>query len=103
MTFSNWLRRMLPSSEEAKAQEALRLLADHPEGLYGSEIALLSDGRLTRGNVYSLLARLVDARLVREVEEPPAPGLTLCRTRHFITVDGRAAAQKREQSERNAN
>jgi hypothetical protein len=92
MTFSNLLRRMLPSSEKAKTQEALRLLADHPEGLYGSEIALLSDWHLTKWNVYLLLGRLVDARLVREVKEPPAPGLTLCRTRHFITVDGRAAA-----------
>lgn len=70
---------------------ALRLLMDHPQGLYGSEFVHHSNKKLTRGTVYTLLERMVDKGYVREVEEPPTPSLQLARTRHLITAKGRAA------------
>ena len=70
---------------------ALRLLIDHPQGLYGSEFVHLSEGKLNRGTVYALLERMVDKGFAREVEEPPTQALQLTRTRHFITAPGRAA------------
>jgi len=70
---------------------ALRLLIDHPKGLYGSEFVHLSEGKLNRGTVYVLLERLVDEGFVREVEEPATASLQLARTRHYITAPGKAA------------
>lgn len=64
---------------------ALRLLMDNPQGLYGSEFVHLSNGALTRGSIYTLIDRLVNKGLVREVDEEPTPELEMKRTRHFIT------------------
>jgi DNA-binding PadR family transcriptional regulator len=70
----------------------LRMLLDNPtRGMYGSELVHLSEGRIGRGTVYTVLERLVNKGFVREVEEPPTPDLALKRTRHHITASGRAA------------
>ena len=70
---------------------ALRLLTQHPDGLYGSEMVRLSEGKLTRGTVYTMLERMIDEGFVREVEEPATASLKLARTRHFITAEGKRA------------
>lgn len=70
---------------------ALRLLEQRPDGLYGSEIAALSGGQLTRGIVYTLLERMIKEGFVREVQEPATASLKLARTRHFITAEGARA------------
>lgn len=67
---------------------ALRLLAQRPDGLYGSEMVALSGGKLTRGTVYTLLERMIKEGFVREVQEPATASLRLARTRHFITAEG---------------
>ena len=64
---------------------------DTPSGLYGSQIVAESNGFITRGTVYTLLARLVDKGFVREVEEPPTAALQMARTRHLITAIGKRA------------
>jgi DNA-binding PadR family transcriptional regulator len=71
----------------------LRLLMDNPKGLYGSEFVHLSDGKISRGTVYTLLERMVDKKFVREVEEEPSTELQLRRTRHFITGVGQKACR----------
>ena len=70
---------------------ALRLLQDHPAGLYGSELVHRSAGSIGRGTVYTLLDRLVEKGMVREKEEEPTSELQLSRTRHFITAQGQRA------------
>ncbi len=70
---------------------ALRLLQDNPTGLYGSELVHLSAGAIGRGTVYTLLDRLVQKGMVRELDEEPTPELQLKRTRHFITGVGQRA------------
>lgn len=70
---------------------ALRLLIEHPAGLFGSEFVHRSEGKLNRGTVYALLERMVDKGFVREVEVPPSDELQLARTRHLITAEGKAA------------
>lgn len=71
-----------------KQLTALRLLAQHNDGLYGSAMVALSAGKLSRGTVYTLLERMIKEGFVREVEEPPSASLQLARTRHFITAEG---------------
>lgn len=51
----------------------------------------ISEGRLTRGTVYTLLERMISEGLVREVEEPPSASLQLARTKHYITAAGKRA------------
>jgi len=70
---------------------ALRLLIDNPAGLFGSQFVHLSEGKLNRGTVYTLLERMVDKGFVREVEVGASAELQLARTRHLITAEGRAA------------
>jgi DNA-binding PadR family transcriptional regulator len=72
----------------------LRLLQDNARGLYGSELVHLSGGLLSRGGIYTLLERLVDKGMVREVDEEPTPELQLRRTRHFITGQGQRACEE---------
>lgn len=72
----------------------LRLLMDNPGGLYGSEFVHLSSGQLGRGTIYTLLDRLVQKGMVREVEEPATTELQLQRTRHFITGQGQRACKE---------
>jgi DNA-binding PadR family transcriptional regulator len=72
----------------------LRLLQDNPSGLYGSELVHLSDGKVGRGTVYTLLDRLVQKGMVREQDEEPSPELQLKRTRHFITGAGQRACEE---------
>lgn len=74
-----------------KDLKVLRMLMDTPSGLYGSQIVAESNGFITRGTVYTLLARLVDKGFVREVEEPPTAALQMARTRHLITAIGKRA------------
>jgi DNA-binding PadR family transcriptional regulator len=50
---------------------ALRLLARGAR--YGLELVEHSDGRLRRGTVYNMLARLEDRGLIVSREEPPMP------------------------------
>lgn len=72
----------------------MRLLIDNPRGLYGSEFVHLSGGKLGRGSVYTILARLVNKGYVKEVEEEPTSELQMRRTRHLITGQGAQAVQK---------
>lgn len=72
---------------------ALRMLMDNARGLYGSELVRLSDGRLGRGTVYTLLDRLVQKGFVTEIEEAPSAKLHIARTRHKITGAGQRACQ----------
>jgi DNA-binding PadR family transcriptional regulator len=69
----------------------LRLLLDHPNGLYGSELVHRSEGKLNRGTVYVLLDRLVEEGFVREDPVPPSPTHQMTRVRHIITAQGKAA------------
>lgn len=64
--------------------KALQLLKDHPQGLYANEVVIASSKLIRSWHVYDVLERLVDAGLVREVEDAD-------RTRHFITDAGTAA------------
>ena len=70
---------------------ALRMLIDNPNGLYGSEMVHASGGKLTRGTIYVLLARLIEEGWVREINDPPTDQLQLARTRHVISASGKAA------------
>jgi DNA-binding PadR family transcriptional regulator len=72
---------------------ALRLLMDHPKGLYASELVHLSGGKIGRGTVYTMLDRLVDKGFVREQDEAASAELQLQRTRHFITGAGAKTCQ----------
>lgn len=69
----------------------LNLLMKHTEGCYGSELMHLSEGKLKRGSIYSLLSRAETSGLVRSIQEPASPGFALPRTRYKITAHGRAA------------
>lgn len=73
---------------------ALRMLMDNVRGLYGSEFVHLSEGKLGRGTIYTVLERLVAKGYVREVEEEPTSALQLKRTRHIITGAGQRACRK---------
>lgn len=64
------------------------LLTVKTRGAFGSELVHMSDGKLKRGSVYSLLGRLEKAGLVRAIEEPPTDALALPRTLYRITSDG---------------
>jgi DNA-binding PadR family transcriptional regulator len=83
--------QLLKSKPMSNKMTALRLLAQHPDGLYGSEMVALSGGKLSRGTTYPLLGRMVKEGLVREVQEPATASLKLARTRHFITGEGAKA------------
>ena len=77
-----------------KELKALRLLIDHPKGLYGSEFVVRSDGFLGRGTIYTLLERLVEKGFVKEVAENATAEYQLPRTRHIITGAGRQAVNE---------
>jgi DNA-binding PadR family transcriptional regulator len=72
----------------------LRLLMDKPTGLYGSELVSMSNGFLSRGTIYTLLDRLVEKGMVREIEEPATAALQMARTRHLITGQGQKAVRE---------
>lgn len=69
----------------------LGLLVQKARGAFGSELVHMSDGKLKRGSVYSLLSRLEKAGLVKAIEEPPTDVLALPRTLYKITGDGARA------------
>jgi DNA-binding PadR family transcriptional regulator len=71
-----------------KEQLILRFLIDNPKGLYGSEFVSISQGKLPRGSIYTMLDRLVDKGYVREVVDEPVSQTALARTRHVITSRG---------------
>ena len=77
-----------------KDLKALRMLMDHSRGLYGSEMVALSEGVLGRGTIYTLLDRLVQRGLVREIAEPSSASLQMTRTRHLITASGQRAVRE---------
>jgi predicted transcriptional regulator len=77
-----------------KELKALRLLIDHPKGLYGSEFVVRSEGYLGRGTIYTLLERLVEKGFVKEVQEEAMAEYQLPRTRHVITGVGRQAVNE---------
>ena len=66
----------------------LGLLITKARGAYGSELVHMSDGKLKRGSVYSLLGRLEKAGLVKSEEEPASAAYALPRTIYRITGDG---------------
>lgn len=72
----------------------LSLLVARPKGAYGSELVHVSDGRLKRGSVYTMLGRLETAGLVKSVEEPATEDYALPRTIYRITGDGVRARQQ---------
>ena len=69
----------------------LTLLMRHIDGCYGSELIHLSEGKLKRGSIYSLLSRAERNGFVRTVEEAATAEYALPRTRYLITANGRAA------------
>jgi Fe2+ or Zn2+ uptake regulation protein len=69
---------------------ALQLLADHPAGLYGSDLVAMSGWQISRLTVYALLETLSHQGFVSEIEDP-AVGGNQPRTRHVITGAGRSA------------
>lgn len=75
----------------SKAQLALRLLIEHPDGLYGSELVEHSAGKISFGSAYTLLERLVEKGYVREEPKPLASTPKISRIRHVITPSGRHA------------
>jgi DNA-binding MarR family transcriptional regulator len=77
-----------------KEQLVLRLLIDNPKGLYGSDFVAISQGKLGRGSIYTLLDRLVDKGFVRETDDPPSSDGALPRTRHAITGKGQQQYQR---------
>ncbi|MDP2034177.1 MAG: PadR family transcriptional regulator [Polaromonas sp.] len=72
----------------------LSLLADSPQGAFGSELMHKSEGRLKRGSVYALLAKLEKAGFVKGTEIPPTDALLLPRTKYKITAAGTLARQE---------
>lgn len=73
----------------------LRLLIDNPGGLFGSDFLALSNGRLRRGSIYTMLARMVRKGYIKESHErPEAPHLTP-RTRHHVSAAGYRAYKER--------
>jgi DNA-binding PadR family transcriptional regulator len=76
-----------------KEMLALRLLAEHPSGLYGSELVALTNGKLARASIYTILERLSDAGLLREMTDAPTETGLAPRTRHVITGAGQRALQ----------
>lgn len=66
----------------------LRLLIDNPKGLYGSEFVSITEGKLTRASIYTMLDRMVGKGYVRETVEPLASEAGIPRTRHSITAKG---------------
>jgi len=72
----------------------LGLLIQKARGAYGSELVHMSDSKLKRGSVYSLLGRLEKAGLVKSSEEAPSAEYALPRTTYKITGQGvRAQAE----------
>ena len=67
----------------------LDILAEHPKGLFGSEIVAYSDKKLSMGNVYVYLGNLVDQGQVsyERVED----GNPIPRTRFKIMKAGHRA------------
>lgn len=78
----------MPTATEALI---LNLLLQNLRGCYGSELIHLSDGKLKRGSIYSLLGRIEDSGFVRAVTEPATTEYAQPRTRYIITADGRTA------------
>lgn len=66
----------------------LGLLMQKARGAYGSELVHMSEGRLKRGSVYSLLGRLEKAGLVKSIEEAATDAYALPRTVYRVTGDG---------------
>ena len=69
----------------------LNLLMQRLDGCYGSELIHLSQGKLKRGSIYSLLSRAEKNGYVKTVEEAATAEYALPRTRYRITANGRAA------------
>lgn len=69
----------------------LRLLMDHPQGLYGSDFVELSRGKLKRGTIYTTLDRMIDDGYLTEAQDPPEDDHLTPRTRHIISAAGRRA------------
>jgi DNA-binding PadR family transcriptional regulator len=69
----------------------LGMLGRAARGAYGSELVHMSDGKLKRGSVYSLLGRLEKAGLVKSKEEPASEAYALPRTIYKITAQGVSA------------
>ena len=69
----------------------LSLLANKAVGAYGSELIHLSNGKLKRGSVYSLLGRLEKSNFVESSEEAATDEYALPRTRYRITAQGSRA------------
>ena len=72
----------------------LSLLAKSPSGAFGSELVRRSEGKLKRGSVYALLAKLEKAGYVSSKEEPATDKLALPRTCYRITAAGAHARQE---------
>lgn len=76
-----------------KELKTLRLLMEHPTGLFGAELIALSEGMLGRGTIYVVLDRLIDKGFVREEEVSDASGRP-ARVRHLITGEGARAVEQ---------
>lgn len=67
------------------------LLLQKARGAYGSELVHMSDGKLKRNSVYSLLGRLEKSGFVKATDEAPSAEYALPRTVYRITGQGTRA------------
>ena len=72
----------------------LSLLAGSQGGAFGSELVHKSGGRVKRGSVYALLAKLEKAGFVKAMEIPATEAHALPRTKYKITAAGIRARQE---------
>ncbi len=66
----------------------LSLLQARPAGAYPSELLRVSEGKLKRGSIYTMLQRMEESGLVKGKEEPPTDAYALPRTIYKITGAG---------------
>ena len=82
----------------AKELHALRILTDHPGGLYGLELVKLSGKEISRGSVYFILDRMRQAGWVDyRPEEPPAGYGGKPRNIFTINAEGRKVLEYEEE------
>ena len=69
----------------------LSLLLNRSDGAFASELMHLSEGKLKRGSVYTILGRMELAGLVSSKEEPATEAYAMPRTIYRITGNGISA------------
>jgi Transcriptional regulator PadR-like family len=89
-------RRPLPTLMRTVAMAphkifALKLLSEHAEGMFPSQVVTQSGGVISRGSVYTLLDRLSTDGFVTVETVEPTDELQIRRSRFSISVNGKRA------------